>query len=344
MSCAAGDMSSPMMKYNFVEPQKEIRNAMDMTRWENSETFYDLLGFINSICMCIQGKSLSLKCDVSPVVQKLINMLENFEKLAIETPPIDQPQRFGNVAFRTWYQKLKDQVTPALKDVLPDHLQCAIIEIVPYILDSFGNPTRIDYGTGHELSFILFLMTFFKIGALSKSDELAVVLKVFNTYLNFVRKLQVTYRMEPAGSHGVWSLDDYQFIPFIWGSAQLIGTSIEPVKFVEPETIEEYRKEFMFIGCIDYILQVKTGHIAEHSNKLWSISAVPSWSKICTGLIKMYQKEMLSKFPVIQHVLFGSIFKLNPVKPGTRLPQARLGMGPVPKEAHHMLPPRLPPQ
>lgn len=133
-----------------------------------------------------------------------------------------------------------------------------------------------------------------------------------------------------AGSHGVWSLDDFQFVPFIFGSAQLsVNSPIEPAQFVEDEIINEYRKEFMFISCIDYIRQVKTGHFAEHSNQLWSISAVQSWSKISTGLVKMYQKEVLSKFPVIQHVLFGSIFTLNPVKPGTRLPQVRLGYLPA---------------
>lgn len=35
-------------------------------------------------------------------------MLDSISKLIDETPPIEQPQRFGNQAFRTFYQKLKD--------------------------------------------------------------------------------------------------------------------------------------------------------------------------------------------------------------------------------------------
>lgn len=38
--------------------------------------------------------------------------------------------------------------------------------------------------------------------------------------------------------------------------------------------------------------QMKTGPFAEHSNQLWNISAVPSWSKVNQGLIRMYKAEV----------------------------------------------------
>lgn len=84
----SSSMEAPTPKYKFVEPQKLVKTAMDMATWEKSVTYYDLLGFINSVCVCIQGRSFNYKCQISTSVQKLLDMLEKLEKLAMETPPV----------------------------------------------------------------------------------------------------------------------------------------------------------------------------------------------------------------------------------------------------------------
>jgi serine/threonine-protein phosphatase 2A activator len=188
-----------------------------------------------------------------------------------------------------------------------------VLELVPYLLDSFGNSTRIDYGTGHEMAFVMLLCCLFRCGGLAEGDRPAVGLAVMAAYMELVRELQERYRMEPAGSMGVWNLDDYQFVAFIWGAAQMGDRArLKPKAIPDPEMAEMLAKENQFFACLAYIHRVKTGPFHEHSNQLWNISAVPNWPKVFTGLVKMYRAEVLTKFPVIQHSLFGSLLHLGP--------------------------------
>lgn len=82
-----------------------------------------------------------------------------------------------------------------------------------------------DYGTGHEASFGLFLLCLTLIRFLEPrvEDERDLVLVVVLRYMKLAWRLQDIYNLEPAGSHGVWGLDDYCFLPYIFGSAQLRG-------------------------------------------------------------------------------------------------------------------------
>ncbi len=73
-----------------------------------------------------------------------------------------------------------------------------------------------------------------------------------------MRHVQTTYWLEPAGSHGVWGLDDYQFLPFVWGSAQLIGHGhIRPKSITNTEVLEGYANKYLYLGCIKFVLQVR---------------------------------------------------------------------------------------
>lgn len=105
-------------------------------------------------------------------------------------------------------------------------------ELSHHFRTSFGSGPRLDYGTGHELSFLAYLLILRLVGVLTPEDEQALVTRVFVAYLAVARKLQKVYRLEPAGSKGVWGLDDHQHLVYLWGASQLrsklVSTEITP--------------------------------------------------------------------------------------------------------------------
>lgn len=123
----------------------------------------------------------------------------------------------------------------------------------------------------------------------------------------------------------------------------------------------------MYFSAVGFINDVKTGPFWEHSPILFDISGVRSgWGKINKGMIKMYNAEVLSKFPVrvlfsflraarlllsnisfkvVQHFSFGSLFSWeqdpNAVQVSASVHQASQ---PDPRSASSNAPTPRPPQ
>ena len=202
--------------------------------------------------------------------------------------------------------------------------------IALYFNASFGDRQRIDYGTGHELNFVCFLYTLTAIrfvpvvdGDDANSNEYytALALVVFPRYLAIMRRLQSAYLLEPAGSRGVWGLDDYCFLPFLLGSSQLIDhPHIRPRSVRYPEVLEQYSIDYLYCDAVRWVLGVKSVSFAEHSPMLNDITAVRGgWLRVNTGLYRMYEQEVLRKYPIVQHFVFTDLLSPRLVRPLERV-------------------------
>ncbi|KAJ1734978.1 Serine/threonine-protein phosphatase 2A activator [Coemansia biformis] len=282
-----------------------------MAVWERSPAYREVVGFVEQLSKSVQGKTVSSQYPVSASVRGICRLLDTAEQWISKHPPETSAARFGNRAFRSWEAELRQQAPALLCGLLPEQCHGATVELAPYLIEGFGNAARIDYGSGHELSFLVWLLCLCKIGFLEPADSAAMVLVVFRKYIALCQQLQRSYKLEPAGSHGVWGLDDYQFLPFYFGSAQFVGGSIPPAESISPRLADEQGDEYLYLQGIRFITEMKRGPFFEHSRQLYDISGVPRWEKINQGLGKMYRAEVLGKFPVVQHLPFGSLFSIS---------------------------------
>ncbi|KAK4539940.1 hypothetical protein LTR36_009982 [Oleoguttula mirabilis] len=331
--------------HTYANPAKRINDGDDLNFFLASTAYRDLSLWLLQLNRSMfptkdtNGQThlsdLTKAPPLSNCVQHLRALLDAFATLLERAPPSTGPRRFGNVAFRDWYRLAEEEAGSLLQTHLAATLQfhakqdpaALIDELKSYLLGSFGSAQRLDYGTGHELSFLAFLGCLWKLGAFEDGEERAIVVGVVQPYLELVRKLIMTYTLEPAGSHGVWGLDDHCFVPYIFGSAQL-GPPIDPQDYTIPvptegslssapapssvakkDIVGDYKDSNMYFSAIQFIYDVKKGPFWEHSPILYDISGIKDgWAKINKGMLKMYAAEVLGKFPVVQHFPFGSLF------------------------------------
>jgi serine/threonine-protein phosphatase 2A activator len=282
-----------------------IQTETDLEAWKVSPG-HELL---ERVLILVNNAVRSHSRTSSPANPVIVSILEAFGKLRNlleQTPPVKQSAPFSNPAFKTWHRLLTQNASDLLGGITPDP------EAQFYFLFSFGNPARLDFGSGHELNFLAFICCLFRLNLLNDSDAESIVFDLFWGYWDCFQAIQGQYRLEPAGSRGAWGIDDYVALPFLFGSSQLVGhPELTPASVIRRDFADQYRDSNAYSRWISYLYQTKSGSFQEHSRVLASLTSVASFDQLNTGMIAMYKGEVLEKLPILQRFGIGKHIPLH---------------------------------
>lgn len=204
------EILSPSTPHAFTVPSKRINEGTDVALFHTTKAYRDIGIFLMQLnrALCPR-KNPGGSSKTFPLVgaarqdpesvRRIQQLLQKTAEIIDEAPPDPGPRRFGNVSFRKWYELLEQRVGSLMKECVGQDVLGfpakqeqdaegiyvgAIDELKAYFLSSFGSPQRLDYGTGHELSFLAFLGCLWKLGAFNdgaQADaiERSIVLGVF---------------------------------------------------------------------------------------------------------------------------------------------------------------------
>lgn len=165
---------------SYQIPSRRILSVKDHELFLASPSYKLILAFIFGLSDAVEDAPISSvkDADMSDPVKAILSVLDEVQTLVEDTPPDDTGgSRFGNKLFRSFLDKAKSLSTLWHKR-LGVTSQDAIAEVETYLLQSFGNRTRIDYGSGHELNFMTWLLCLYQLQILKVDDFKAIVLKI----------------------------------------------------------------------------------------------------------------------------------------------------------------------
>ncbi|OQS55777.1 protein phosphatase type 2A phosphotyrosyl phosphatase activator [Ecytonucleospora hepatopenaei] len=165
------------------------------------------------------------KCNTISYEHKVLPILLDIGRIIDSTPLSTEPTRYANkgmVEVITQIESMSDNML---------------------LHESFGNKIRMDYGTGHELNFLVYLIEYSILN--NNSNTNSNVLNNSNTnnsnilnnsfldniidiefildniwyYMGIIQTYIHKYNIEPAGAKGFWSLNDFTLLGLVFGSS-----------------------------------------------------------------------------------------------------------------------------
>lgn len=240
-------ISHPMLTSNFI----------------NSEAYKIIKTFIFQIDNSIK-KETQYKIPDNFILFKISNIVEN-------TPLSETKGRYANPGMVNVIEKIEEEC----KD---DESKPENDEKMKYLINSFGNKTRMDFGTGHELNFLCFLYTNVKDGLI----EINQVYDILNHYFDIVRLFIRKFNIEAAGSRGCWSIDDYLLLPYLFGSSERVKER------TGNNRVSNDNMEIFYNNTSPVLMKMMNN----------------SWKEVNNELIRTYDETVLQKNVVTQHFIY----------------------------------------
>lgn len=216
------EVLDPTKLHAFDQPVKKIYEGHDVSHFLTSKAYKDIMTFILQLNRSMVPSKIGTEersqrfrswplgtddVEFSEPVRRLQQLLSKLESIIEEAPPDTGPRRFGNVSFRKWNKTVEDRAGELLSECIPPEMLkwgtpgpdsvSVQTELTAYLMGSFGSSQRLDYGTGHELSFIAFLACLWKLNYFPEAtpgvEERGIVLGVIEPYAISLRGHRGSY-------------------------------------------------------------------------------------------------------------------------------------------------------
>lgn len=85
----------------------------------------------------VRGQDNNVACVMSDATNRLMSVLDMLSGYADEVEPAETSLRYGNPAYRDWFEKF--EFSPGIiNDILGPEFSIYATELTPYFIDSFG--------------------------------------------------------------------------------------------------------------------------------------------------------------------------------------------------------------